>query len=68
MSESGIDISVFRPHSTRSASTSASVAQGIPIVDIMKNVGWSSARTFQKFYNRSETIVTASNGSDANCT
>ncbi|XP_069109039.1 uncharacterized protein, partial [Argopecten irradians] len=57
MSSSGIDTEIFKSHSTRSASTSASVAQGVPVSQIMEKVGWRSAKTFQKFYNRSDNIL-----------
>ena len=47
----GIDLSLFTPHSTRSASTSA-VVNKVPIDTIIKTAGWSRDCTFRKFYNR----------------
>ena len=52
MSEAGIDTKVFRPHSTRSASTSAARRKDTPLPDIMKAAGWKAERTFQIFYNK----------------
>jgi hypothetical protein len=52
MSAAGIDVSVFKPHSTRSASTSSACRQGVSIPDILKTGDWASATTFQRFYNR----------------
>ena len=42
MAKSGIDINTFRPHSTRSASTSAALRSGVPLDIIMKVAGWST--------------------------
>ena len=47
----GIDMTLFTPHSTRSASTSASVNR-VPIDTIIKTAGWSNECTFRKFYKR----------------
>ena len=44
-------MSVFTPHSTRDASTSA-VVGGIPTDTILKTAGWSSDNVFRKFYRR----------------
>lgn len=52
MRAAGIDVSVFKPHSTRSASTSWACRQGVSIPDILKTGDWASATTFQRFYNR----------------
>jgi hypothetical protein len=49
----GIDTSTFRAHSTRSASTSKAIAQGIHLSDVLKAGNWASAKTFQRFYHRS---------------
>ena len=50
----GIDMSMFTPHSTRSASTSA-VSSIIAIDTVLKTAGWKRECTFRKFYNRSVT-------------
>ena len=47
----GIDITMFTPHSTRSASTSALIGK-VPIDTIIKTAGWTKDCTFRKFYNR----------------
>lgn len=48
----GIDVKQFSSHSTRAASVSAANKNGLPLQDIMSAAGWSSAGTFQKFYNK----------------
>jgi len=52
MSKSGIETSVFSPHSCRAASTSSAVTKGLQIETILKAAGWSSANTFRQFYKR----------------
>lgn len=52
MTEAGIDTSLFKPHSTRAASSSAAKRDNIPIEDILRNAGWSNSKTFQKFYDK----------------
>ena len=47
-----VGIQDFGPHSFRGASSSAMAKSGVPIDDILKSAGWSSAQTFQKFYNK----------------
>jgi len=70
LSLAGIDTSIFKAHSTRSAATSCADQKGIPIYDILKAGDWSSASTFQRFYKREvihhrfqEAILDASNDS-----
>ena len=54
LKKAGIDISTFKTHSTRSASTSKADLSGAPIEEILKRgVGWSNKSTWQKFYNKS---------------
>ena len=52
MDRAGIDVSVFKPHSVRSASSSAMLREGTPLEKVLKRAGWSSASTFYRFYNR----------------
>lgn len=52
MSNSGIDISKYSAHSIRSASASKAKSMSVPIEEILKAVGWSSAKTFGKFYDK----------------
>lgn len=49
---SGIDVSVFKPHSTRGASTSKANKYGLSIEQIINKGNWKSCKTFKKFYNR----------------
>lgn len=48
----GIDTSLFKAHSTRSAATSHASAKGVPTHDILRAGDWSSATTFQRYYKR----------------
>ena len=52
MKAAGIDTTVFKPHSTRGAATSAAKAANVPIQDIMNTAGCRSDSTFAKFYHR----------------
>ena len=52
MKEAGININLFKPHSTRAAASSAAKAKGVPLSVIMKSAGWSQDNTFRKFYDR----------------
>ena len=49
--DSGINLDIFSPHSTRSASTSAVVSK-IPLDTIMRTARWKSSCTFRKHYKR----------------
>ena len=61
--------SVFKPHSTEDAATSAAKAANVPIHEIMNTAGWHSDSTFAKFYDRpitnesnfAEALLTSSN-------
>ena len=50
--DSGINTTVFSTHSTRSASSSKSLKNGLSLADIGKAAGWSRKSTFRKSYNR----------------
>ena len=52
MQLSGIDLSIFRPHSIRGASTSAAAANRVPLATILKSAGWTRESTFRAFYQR----------------
>ena len=52
MSDSGIDVSIFKAHSVRSAATSDAFAKGVPMADILRMADWTNERTFRKFYLR----------------
>ena len=48
----GIDTSIFKAHSYRSASTSAAFSCGISLNDVLNTANWTNANTFYRFYNR----------------
>ena len=48
----GVDVSVYKPHSVRSAATSKAKTNHASLDEIMKTAGWSSAATFAKFYDK----------------
>lgn len=53
LQDSGIDISIFGAHSTRSASTSAAHRSGVNLEVVRKAAGWSdSSNVFLKYYCR----------------
>ena len=62
MKEAGIDVTGFKPHSTRAAATSAANKTGISVTAIMKTAGWSKETTFQKYYNKPVAMVQESFG------
>ena len=52
MSLSGIDVSLFKGHSTRSASTSRARLSGASIQEILGESRWSNESTWEKFYKK----------------
>ena len=48
----GVDTAVFSAHSVRGKSTSAAVAKGIHVADILAVADWSRDSTFKRFYYR----------------
>jgi len=50
LAESGIDVSLFKAHSTRSASASAAAAAGVTTKEILDAADWKTESVFQKFY------------------
>ena len=52
LSNAGVDMSKYGPHSTRAASTSAASMGGTSINEILKSASWASGGTFQRFYLR----------------
>lgn len=53
MLESGVDTNLFKPHSTRHASTSLACRKGVTFDTIRLAAGWTeNSKTFAKFYNR----------------
>lgn len=52
LGRAGIDTSMFKPHSTRSASVSKAKMNGADLQTILNTAGWSNAGTFAKFYDK----------------
>lgn len=52
---SGIDTSIFKPHSTRSASASEAI-KNVSVDTVIRTAGWTKENTFRKFYKRPVTI------------
>ena len=52
LASAGIDTSVFKTHSVRSAATSHAHAKGVPIAEILRAADWTNERTFRKYYLR----------------
>ena len=46
MGLAGLDTDLFKPHSTRAASTSKAKAKNVPITEIMQAAMWKSTSTF----------------------
>ena len=51
LKNSGIDISHFKAHSCRSASTSKAKVMGLSLEDVLKRGQWSGKSTWQKHYH-----------------
>ena len=62
LTKAGINTAIFKPHSTRSASTSAAAANSLDISKILKAASWTHASTFHKFYRRDIAKSTSSFG------
>ena len=52
MSQSGLDVTKYKSHSTRGASASAARSLGGPLNLIMKRASWKCATSFAKFYDK----------------
>ena len=50
MGAAGIDISNFKAHSVRGASTSAAASRGITTEEILEAADWSTESSFRRFY------------------
>ena len=46
----GVDIGMFKPHSTRHAASTAAYQASVPLEEILQRAGWSNANTFKRFY------------------
>lgn len=52
MQQAGVDERLFKPHSTRAASTSKAFSANVPLASIIKAGSWKSDCVFRKFYNK----------------
>jgi hypothetical protein len=52
MELAGIDISIYKAHSTRSATTSKAKIIGLSAQEIMQRANWTRESTFRRFYHR----------------
>ena len=52
MQQAGVDERLFKPHSTRAASTSKAYCANVPLASIIKAGSWKSDCVFQKLYNK----------------
>ena len=50
MENAGIDTTVYKPHSARSATVSKVASLGIPTDVILSRAGWKSDNCFAKYY------------------
>ena len=59
LSNSGVNISIFKGHSYRGAAMSKAVSQGVSVDLILKTADWSTESVFTRFY-RTDSILTNS--------
>ena len=52
LSLAGINTTIFKPHSTRSAASSAAFSAGVGLSDILEVADWTNESTFTRFYKR----------------
>ena len=52
LAKAGIDTSIFKGHSIRSSASSDARDKGASIDDILRRGGWSTQRTWRKYYYR----------------
>ena len=52
MNESGIDTKIFKPHSCRSASTSAATNVGVTIDNVLKQGNWQTIVLFINTFSK----------------
>ena len=57
----GVDVSIFKGHSTRAASTSKATVSGLSLCEILERGSWSSASTWQRIYKKDIIPTTAAN-------
>lgn len=52
LEKSGINVNLFKAHSTRAAATCNAFFKSVPLERILSVAGWSSSDTFAKFYKK----------------
>ena len=52
LNSSGVDVSLFTDHSTRSATSSKASASGLSKIEILEQGTWSNKSTWQRFYKK----------------
>ena len=52
LKSSGINVSLFTVHSTRSATTSKARNSGLSMIEILERGTWSNKSTWQRFYKK----------------
>ena len=58
MSDAGIDVVIFKSHSTRNASTSAALVKGADFENAKNCAGWSKkSEVFAKFYKENAIFI-----------
>ena len=57
LKSSGINVSLFTAHSTRSATISKASASGLSMKEILERGTWSNKSTWQRFYKKDITPI-----------
>lgn len=58
MSAAGVDINMFKAHSTRSAAASKAKRKEVPLQAILDSAMWKSSSTFAKYYDKDCGVIT----------
>jgi hypothetical protein len=62
--KSGIDVNIFKPHSTRAASTTAAFSSKVPLATILRTASWQKDCTFRKFNKKPIVVDKSFTGSE----
>ena len=52
MNQSGFNLDIFKPHSTRASSISKATMRSVSLATIAATVGWRNASAVAKYYNK----------------
>ena len=52
LAAAGIDVNVYKAHSTRAAATSAAHKSDVPVAEVLEAAGWAKELTFRKYYKK----------------